>query len=138
MMVAIEVDFEVFKALTARRETETVSCNDVIRGMLKLPTAKHQATSLNRRNGATFKGVFFPDGTEFKGTHKRRTYTALIKDGEWVGEDGVRRTSPSDAAVAVTGKNWNGWVFWFCRMPGETSWRLINELRQPVPPLSAL
>jgi hypothetical protein len=79
--------------------------------------------------GASFKGVFFPDRTKFGGTHKGRTYTAEIRGAEWVGADGVRRTSPSDAAVAATGKNWNGWLFWHCKLPGSGSWQLINGLR---------
>src|SRR5205807_10397357 len=36
-MPTIEVDFDVFKALTARRLTEDVSENDVLREMLRLP-----------------------------------------------------------------------------------------------------
>jgi hypothetical protein len=35
-MAMIEVDFEVFKALTARREQESVTPNDVLRGLLGL------------------------------------------------------------------------------------------------------
>ena len=36
-MPTIEIDFEVFKALTMQREAESISYNDVIRGLLGTP-----------------------------------------------------------------------------------------------------
>jgi hypothetical protein len=125
-MATIEVDFDVFKLLTAKRPTESVSYNDVLRDMLGLGAPKAQAGVLK---GATFKDVFFPDGTAFRGTYKGKTYTAEIKHGVWINSDGTRSSSPSRAAVTITNKNWNGWNFWHCQMPGETKWRPISELR---------
>ena len=127
-MATIEVDFQVYKELTARRDTEEITYNDVIRRLL-WPKERITARVAPIQNGATFKGVFFPDGTQFRGTYKGRTYTAEIKNGMWVGSDGVTRNSPSEAAVKITGKNWNGWRFWHCKRPGELSWQLIDGLR---------
>jgi hypothetical protein len=128
-MVTIEVDFEVFKELTKRRDTESVTYNDVIRDALDLGSRPPQTQNGAASKGAIFKGVFFPDGTQFRATYKGRTYTAEINGSAWVGNDGTTRTSPSEAAVRITGKNWNGWLFWRCKRPGDTSWVLINELR---------
>ena|SRR5262245_56410920 len=127
-MATIDVDFEVYKELTVRRATEAVTHNDVIRGLLGLPAAI-VTTVTPSATGATFKGVFFPDGTQFRATYKGRTYTAEIKGGAWRDSEGTLRTSPSEAAVKITGKNWNGWRFWQCKRPEDQSWRPIDDLR---------
>jgi hypothetical protein len=127
-MATIEVDFDVYKELTARRPTEAVTYNDVIRGLLNLqPKTAKDPDQVAK--GTTFKGVFFPEGTQFRATYKGRTYIAEIKDGIWKDSDGTPRNSPSEAAVKITGKNWNGWRFWYCRRPGDTSWSLIEKFR---------
>jgi hypothetical protein len=127
-MTAIEVDFDVFKELTNRRTCENDTYNDVIRRVLKLAPGTRPSVGI-AVTGATFKGVFFPDGTQFRGTYKGRTYTAQIRGGTWIDSDGTTRTSPSEAAVKVTKKNWNGWLFWHCRRPGDANWQLIDALR---------
>jgi hypothetical protein len=129
-MAVIEVDFEVYKELTARRATETVSYNDVIRSLLGLAVASPAKGKLARQNGIAFKGVVFPEGTMFRATHKGQTHTAQIKDGAWRDSDGKMRNSPSEAAVKITGKHWNGWRFWYCLRPGDAQWTLIDKLRQ--------
>ena len=128
-MAMIEVDFDVFKELTNRRKSESDTYNDVIRRALKLAIETPRPRIGIASTGATFKGAFFPDGTQFRGTYKGRTYTAEIKSGAWIDSDGTARTSPSEAAVKITKKNWNGWLFWHCMRPGDTNWRLIDELR---------
>src|SRR5262245_6176841 len=131
-MVTINVDFEVFKELTARRATESMTENDVLRGLLDLNKRKGEEAppaEFDVTNGATFKNVFFPEGTKFRGTYKGRTYTAEIKNGRRIDSDGEIRTSPSDAAVKITGKPWNGWHFWHCKRPNDGDWRVINNLR---------
>jgi hypothetical protein len=127
-MASIEVDFEVFKELTSRRTSESDSCNDVIRRALGIRTTPVRQNA-KAATGVTFKEVFFPDGTQFRGTYKGRTYTAEIKGGAWIGNDGATRNSPSEAAVKITGKSWNGWIFWHCKRPGDAGWQLIDALR---------
>lgn len=136
-MATIEIDFEVFKELTNRRKSEDHTYNNVLRDLLKLPPELTRPTAA-KTNGATFKGVFFPEGTQFRATYKSKTYTAKIKGGAWINSDGTPCTSPSEAAVRITKKNWNGWIFWHCQRPGDVSWHLINDLRDPEPPLSSL
>jgi hypothetical protein len=127
-MATIEVDFDVFKELTNRRKTESVTYNDVIRDLLGLDARKTPKIAPMQK-GATFKGVVFPEGTQFRASYKGRTYTAEIRNGVWVDSDGSTRNSPSEAAVKITGKNWNGWRFWHCKRPGEANWQLIDGLR---------
>lgn len=128
-MTAIEVDFEVYKALTLRRETEAMTYNDVIRGLLKLGNKKLSPPT-EPKKGATYKGVFFPDGTLFEATYKGQRYTARIRDGVWVDDrDGGIRTSPSHAVNKLTGTSVNGWRFWRCKRPEDTGWRLLDKIQ---------
>lgn len=159
----IEIDFDVFKALTAMRQSEADSYNAVLRRLLSLPVAQGlgalsgfsksdhgEPTVLNAlaRNlpsanllppqnallqalgGAWFSNTHFPEGTQFRATYKGRTYLAEIRDGQWVGQDGRVRNSPSEAAGAISGTNVNGWKFWHAKRPGEPGWTRIDELKQ--------
>ncbi len=130
-MATIEVDFEVFKELTVRRESESMTENDVIRlhlgleGQASKPTAGNEATG---GNPWVCKGVAFPHGTEFRATYKGQMYTGLVAEGALVVQ-GKRFTSPSSAAVSITGNPVNGWRFWECLLPGKKHWKVIAELR---------
>ena len=129
-MATVTVDFEVFKEITARRTSEHVTDNDVLRDALGL--AKKAPKPSNGSPGglaATFKGVTFPEGTQFRATYKGKTYTAEIRNGLWTDSDGSARNSPSEAAVKITKKPWNGWRFWHCKRPQDKSWVLIDTLR---------
>lgn len=131
-MTTIEIDFDVFKALTGRRESEEVSYNDVLRRMLGLEQSRENSPPITGpvSNGDwVTKGVRFPAGTEFRATHKGRTYTAKVVAGA-LELNGQRFPSPSAAAGSITNNSVNGWIFWECRSPGTSSWRLITTLRQ--------
>lgn len=130
-MTTVTVDFEVFKEITRRRTSESVSENDVLRealGLDKKPSLK-PVNGRSEPNNAVFKGVAFPEGTQFRATYKGRTYTAEIRNGLWTDPDGLVRNSPSEAAVKITGKPWNGWRFWHCKRPTDSGWILIDTLR---------
>lgn len=149
----IAIDFEVFKALTAQRRSETDSYNEVIRRLLDLPPLADTAPPVpnallmamggqpSQRSptlrdmylgtqGAWFGNVHFPEGTLFRATYKGRTHSAQIENGVWIGDDGVERTSPSDAAGAISGTNVNGWRFWHVQRPGDSNWVRMDELRE--------
>lgn len=131
-MAVIDVDFDVYKALTMKRPDEATTYNDVLRKMLGFSEVEQSIAASPPESGpggCAFKGVFLPNGTELRVTYKGRTYTAAIKDGSWVGEDGIRRNSPSDAACAITKGNVNGWRFWKVRRPGDGQFRVLEDLR---------
>jgi hypothetical protein len=130
-MPTIEVDFEVFKALTARRPAEDVTENDVLRQLLRLPprtSPAEQSDSPGPEDWVT-KGVRLPAGTELRATYKGQTYLARITSGALV-FDGKRFNSPSAAAMAITRNPVNGWTFWECRLPGQGRWRSLKDLRR--------
>lgn len=162
----IEIDFEVFKALTVLRTGEADTYNHVLRRLLKLPPsavyegianalanattgkgppakqrglfgAGTNALAGNSVNsllaaplgGVWYNGVHLPEGTSLKATYKGAQYEATIRGGKWVGLDGVVRSSPSDAASAISNTNVNGWRFWHALIPGSAEWIRLDELR---------
>lgn len=162
----IEIDFDVFKALTTQRESESDTYNHVLRRILKLPPppafeeianalaeaargkqslpkprglfgAGVNALSGRATNsllaaalgGVWFNGVHLPEGTRLKALYKGDLFEAVIKEGRWIGSDGVVRSSPSDAASAISNTNVNGWRFWHALVPGSTEWVRLDELR---------
>lgn len=128
-MPTIEIDFEVFKALTMQREAESISYNDVIRGLLGLPgSSVPLGVSAGSSDAWICKGVRFPVGAEFRAHYKGKLYSGKV-DKEGILIDGARSSSPSDAARLITHNNVNGWTFWECRFPGESRWRLLKSLR---------
>lgn len=130
-MPAIDVDFDVYKALTARRASEDVTENDVLRELLRLSPRKGASASAPGPTSAgewVTKGVRFPAGTELRAKYKGRTYLAKVETGALV-LNGERFDSPSAAAMSITGKPVNGWTFWEGRPPGKTSWQIIKVLR---------
>ncbi|MFZ2540477.1 MAG: DUF2924 domain-containing protein [Gallionella sp.] len=132
-MATIDVDFEVFKELTVRRRSEEMTENEVLREILGL--TKHTGTPNNKAMAADIggvawvsKGVSFPHGTEFRANYKGQQFSAIVKNGALV-MNGKRFTSPSAAAVAITGNPVNGWRFWECLLPGNSKWKLAAEHR---------
>ena len=140
-MYTLEVDFDVYKAIFSRRSNESVTENDVLRELLdlgeevkepqQLQTLQSHLPLETRDNWLT-KGVSFPAGTEFRSTYKGQLYTGRVQAGALVVND-KRFESPSSAAVAITESSVNGWRFWECKMPGKSTWQLIESLR-PVKP----
>lgn len=164
----IDIDFEVFKALTALRSSESDSYNAVIRRLLSLPNVAAQSDSpainalreqtteideprgvagsvkasgsdrmqsalnalLGHYSGGIWLGnVHFPDGTKFRATYKGKIYFAEVRNGKWLDQKGVQRSSPSEAASAITGNNVNGWRFWLVQLPNDPAWRKLDEFK---------
>jgi hypothetical protein len=130
-MRTIEVDFDVFKAITLRRPSEDVSENDVLRQLLGLPSRKPSSApvAVPAAGDWVTKGVRFPAGTEFRATYKGQTYLARVEAGALVLND-KRYDSPSAAAMSITGNPVNGWTFWEARLPGQAGWKMIKSLRK--------
>lgn len=126
-MPMIDISFDTYKELTMRRANETVTYDDVIRELLKLKPKIHAATAPTKKPWI-YKGVTFPHGTELRANYKGAIHTAKIEDGEWI-QNGQVRSSPSEAAHAVTGNSVNGWSFWEAKLPGEDRWRVLKSMR---------
>lgn len=132
-MPSINVDFDVFKALTARRPSEDVSENDVLRQVFGLPPKRpgqSEVVAVTPGDWMT-KGVRFPAGTEFRATYKGQTYLGRVEGGALV-LNGKRFDTPSAAAMSIADSPVNGWTFWEARLPGQAGWTMIKALRKPA------
>lgn len=138
-MATINVDFEVYQQLTIRRRSESMTENEVIRELLGLskPQQEPKNDIGTGEKGVpwTSKGVSFPDGTEFRAAYKGQLYNAIVKNGALV-LNGKRFSSPSAAAIEITGTPVNGWRFWECLKQGDTEWKSIAMFRSA--PVDAL
>jgi hypothetical protein len=128
-MPQIDIDFEVFKELTNRRPAEAVTYNDVVRELLNLPKPASTNSASNGSKPWVVSGTSFPAGSEFMTDYKGKTYSGIAKDGKLELSDGYKFTTPSAAAIHVTGSNVNGWRFWKCKLPGASQFVLIERLR---------
>jgi len=146
----IDIDFEVYKALTLLRQTEQDSYSDVLRRLLTTADisvsgdapddqSSNKPTSIfsilktegaPSGPGAWMGHVFLPNGTKFRATYKGETFRAEIKDEKWIDDGGVPRHSPSEAAGAISGTKVNGWRFWHAMRPFDTGWHRLDELRK--------
>lgn len=137
----IDVDLDVFKALTAQIQAEGQVHNDVLRDVLNLdPPVESEipdtpisflshAISSSMYAGQLYsRGLTLPNGTELRARYKRQQYSAQIADGKWFNLDGLEFTSPSAAASAITGTTVNGWRFWEAKRPGDRGWRRLDIL----------
>lgn len=127
-MPTIKVDFDVFKAITARRPREDVTENDVLRQLFHLPPG--EVTSRRRAGAGDWvpKGVRVPAGSELRARHKGQLYLAEVSSGA-LKLNGKRFESPSAAAMSITKHPANGWTFWEVRLPGQSRWTRLKDLR---------
>lgn len=130
-MRTIEVDFDVYKALTMRRPSEDITENDVLRELLGLPRSSKSTPIANAPAPGDWvtKGVRLPAGTEFRANYKGQTYLGRVEGGALV-LNGERFDTPSAAAMSITKNPVNGWTFWECRVPGRASWQMLKALRK--------
>ncbi len=132
----IDIDFEVYKALTAQRQHENHSYNEVLRDLLGLKSGDLGATvdtvsgDGQARVPAPFvlRGGVLAEGTELKALYKGTEYRAAIRNGRWIDANGVEHSSPSAAASAISGTNVNGLRFWHARRPADTVFRRLDIL----------
>lgn len=140
----IPIDFDVFKGLTERLLSDKEDYNEVIRRLLGLPASEStllpgevdapglpvSAGVLAPQDGGVwFSNIYLPNGTLFRATYKGKTHRAWINNSQWIDEFGNIRTSPSDAAKAISGTNVNGWRFWFVRRPQDEDWQRMDALK---------
>lgn len=137
-MMTIEIDFDVFKEITVRRKNEDTTPNDVLRELFGLELVQKPITQ-KAKSGKdwVWKGVVFPHGTEFrtKSSYKGQMHYGRVDNGSLVIND-KKFSSPSGAAMEITGNSVDGWYFWECKLPGKQNWQIINSLRKDILPRS--
>src|ERR1700721_3110081 len=128
-MPQIEIDFEVFKELTIRRRAEEVTYNEVIRELLNLGKPDDRTQAATRGKAWTVSDTTFPPGSEFMSIYRGSVHSGVVRDGKLELNDGCEFTTPSAAAMHITGSNVNGWRFWKCKLPGTAQFVVIELLR---------
>lgn len=131
MYSSIDIDFDVFKELTARLPSPDSSYNDVLRDMLDLTNQEFKPYSALEMPSAEpgawqIKGKVYPAGTQFRAKYKGLEYHGIVRNGALEVND-KHFGSPSAAAGAITGTSVNGWRFWDVRRPGEKGWTLMSS-----------
>ncbi|MBX3703590.1 MAG: DUF2924 domain-containing protein [Steroidobacteraceae bacterium] len=132
-MPTIEVDFDVYKAIIARRTTEDVSNNDVLRQLFHLGSREKAPEKVVRPDPGdlVIKGVRLPAGTALRATYKGQTHLARVANGA-LQLDGRSFGSVSAAAMHITGNPVNGWKFWHIQLPDQMGWRSLNSFREHI------
>jgi hypothetical protein len=132
-MPTIEVDFDTFKEITARRPDENVSEGDVVRAALGLAKRKPGLDNVATRGiGGLFwhsEGVPFVVGTRLRHVYRtgKVAEAEITSSGVKVGEQVFPGLSP--AAAFSAGHQANGWQFWEVLRP-EGRWVKADGLRQ--------
>ncbi|MFN4221851.1 MULTISPECIES: DUF2924 domain-containing protein [Novosphingobium] len=141
----VDVDLDVFKALTALIKTEGQEHNDVLRELLNLdsvleaespePITDPQLIAARFNHPGQFysRGLVLPNGTKLRARYKGVQHFAEIRDGRWFADDGAEFSSPSAAASAITRTTVNGWRFWEGMLPGDNGWRRLEVIRNSYP-----
>ncbi|WP_438727808.1 hypothetical protein ACR9YC_11590 [Parasphingorhabdus sp. DH2-15] len=133
----IQVDFDVFKALTAMRRAENHTYNDVLRELLGISISCSESTKSTEKtpnpevthiDGLHSRGLFLPEDTRLKAVYKGREYYARVKDGAIINKAGKTFTSPSGAASSITETTVNGWRFWQAKRPNDADWYRLDQL----------
>ncbi|RIA35450.1 hypothetical protein DFR49_4227 [Hephaestia caeni] len=132
----IDIDFEVFKELTARREHEAHTYNDVLRELLGMDSSIDRLEGIGREDGLVSGGRKsfvlrdgeLPDGTKLRAIYKGTGYRATIQDGRWVDSEGREHRSPSAAASAISHTNVNGLRFWHAKRPNDHDFTRLDIL----------
>jgi hypothetical protein len=82
--------------------------------------------------GYQWKSLFLPNGTELRMQYKGRYHYAKVEGDQllYQGEP----TSPGSLANTIAGSSRNAWRDLWIKRPGDTTWRLSDELRSDGAP----
>ena len=134
-MRSVDIDFDVFKALTAQLQSESDTYNAALRRLLGLTTSASPATTTSQKPEEkpwVSKGVMFDHETQFRANYKGQMYFAWAENGRLlVSNKGGKGASSSlsHAARLITNTSVDGWTFWEVKRPIDSVWRKASELR---------
>ena len=94
----------------------------------ELLSARAQLADTGREAQATGGQVTFP--VSIFRVYKHRRHDALLLEGWRVEMNGSSYSSPSAAAIAVSGNSENGWIVWKYTDPRTGQVALIDNLRR--------
>ena len=136
----IEIDFDIHKLIEVERKSFDEPPHLALRRLLGLPPVSNEPplSALEMPSGRPFvqDGVELPHGSPMRMEYNRgkQVIEGKIINGKLV-VNGRTFDSLSGAAseLAVTKKGeatkLNGWLYWRVKLPGETGWKLLSNLR---------
>ena len=126
---SIEIDLEVYKLIEANRKSFAQTENEILREILNLKPEIKRIRSYIADTGLDIgDGVLLPEGSVLRKKYKGQVYEVEVRGGQIL-YNGKGYTSPSGAAVAVTGSSVNGWTFWEVKRPNDGDFKLLDSLR---------
>ena len=140
MLMPIEIDFDIHKAIVNEQRTFDEPPYLAIRRLLKLPDVPQLSIDEEvAKSGRAWQrnGVEIPHGSPARMSYMRGTqvFEGNFFDGRLV-IDGRAFASLSEAAscLARTGlgtrTQLDGWKYWETKLPGDDKWVSLRELRR--------
>ena len=128
-MESIKTDSDLHDEISSQQFSKKMSYRMVSEPSFKMDRI-HPKGSQNTIGDVSWvvDGVAFPNGTEFRCKYKGYCYYAQVCDGALM-INGKKFLSPSAAAVTITRNAVDGWLFWDCKLPGDSSWVNIYALK---------
>ncbi len=127
-MKTIEIDFEVWQRLTTQLSDEHDTYNNYLRRLLKLGVQKSGNITEQMPRYWRSRGGSIPISTKLRAQYKGKVYEAEVTERGIKYED-THYGSLSQAAMAITKVNVNGWTFWEARRPADSEWRSLSSIR---------
>jgi hypothetical protein len=129
---SIAIDFDVFKAITARRDRADVSENDVLRELFGLPSTAAQPEAKAQKRHATdlvwrSEGANFMVGSKLQHRFRNGQIASAMIVANGVEYEGIVYPGLSPAAAAAAGHQANGWQFW--EINTLFGWKKADTLR---------
>lgn len=138
---SIDIDFDIHKRIEAERRSFDEPAYLALRRLLNLPSPDMDTQAVDVEDagvGAPFveDGVQIPHGSlaRMKYQRGRQLYSGRFLNGQLVVNDqSFTSLSAAANACAVTktgGKTQlNGWRYWEAKLPGESRWRSLDDMR---------
>lgn len=139
-MEKIDIDWDIHKLIEAERRGFDEAPYMALRRLLGLPDVKIESAAPAIGEPWKEQRVVIPHGAEARMTYRGKTYEGKFQNGQLhTGGRAFERLSPAAHFVATTksGKkpSLNGWNYWEVRLPGETHWKSLKELRDKAKPV---
>jgi hypothetical protein len=129
-MESIKADSSLFEEPAAQPSPDKINLENRYE-VIDNTAGFHADTSKNPHDGRAWivDGIAFPNGTEFRGSYKGYNYRGKVSNGALI-LNGKEFLSPSAAAITITRREIDGWLFWDCKLPGMSSWTDIYSLKR--------
>jgi hypothetical protein len=128
-MESIKTDSDLRGEIPSQQSSKKMSHSEVTETSFRMDPIHPKSSKTAVGNVSwVVDGVAFPNGTEFRCKYKGYSYYAHVYNGALM-INGKKFLSPSAAAVSITRNSIDGWLFWDCKLPGNSSWVNICALK---------